>query len=1005
MKYILPILYFLSLAAYAATTPTKNVTQETSSKAITDSIVVPSGLSVTVNNGATLTAPTATDGTNTTQVATTAFVQAALAGAGAAISNPSVAYVMSNGSDTTGAIADPSKPYASLLKAYSDGARVFVLGVGEFTGLTVTTLDIVLIGQGASQTIVGNITGTSGSIYGLGPDTITVGEITIQPAPGANGADGNPAASTAAGNGGDGGNASDSIVAGLTSSGDAILQGGSGGSGGYGGDAVVNLSQYAGGNGGNGGSGATLRVRNCRFSGYAVSLGGDAGNGGAGTNFTDNSTSGGNGGNGGNPGAPGTVILENSTVGGVYAATAQSGAAGAGGTGSSPGNAGTAGATGSAGTINATFSFATTGTSNGETTNYVASYIGGVWTLPPAWGQITGTLSAQTDLQSALDAKEPTITAGQLTQYYRGDKTMQVLNAAAVGLDQVENIAVDTWAGSASITTLGTITSGTWSGTIIAAAHGGTGMTSYTTGDLLYASGPTTLSKLAGNTTPTLKVATSTGTGSAANAPTYSTASAVLDSISSTQGTILYRGASTWSALSPGTSGQYLKTQGASANPIWSTVSAGTVTSVAASVPSFLSVSGSPVTSSGTLAITLSGTALPAASGGTGQTTLQSAINALAAASGALSQGDILYYNGTNIVRLGAGTANYVLNTGGAGANPSWGSNAITIAGSSTALGSSITQDTITGLASTGIVKRTAANTLAIATSGTDYGNVSGPGSSTDKAVPRWNGTGGSTLQNSSMTIDNSGNVLVNGAAAFTTPMLGIGQTNQGFASIGSGRIDCIVNGTQAWTASAGAWFSVELLGVTTNAINFNQYNFTGPQMSGTTLGSDACLVVANSTTAQRFSVMNTYSSSTNFEGFEVDWKTAANVCILNTAKGSGGGTARNMSLRIGGAEKVVISSTGLAVGTTGTPHSKIKSGTAVLVAGTVTVSDSDVLDTGNASTSSRIIITRMNDGGTMGDSYSITRSNGASFTITAKSAGSTQILDTSTVSWLLLNP
>lgn len=46
-----------------------------------------------------------------------------------------------------------------------------------------------------------------------------------------------------------------------------------------------------------------------------------------------------------------------------------------------------------------------------------------------------------------------------------------------------------------------------------------------------------------------------------------------------------------------------------------------TVSSVAASVPAFLSISGSPITTSGTLAITLSGTALPIANGGTGTTT------------------------------------------------------------------------------------------------------------------------------------------------------------------------------------------------------------------------------------------------------------------------------------------------------------------------------------------------------------------------------------------------
>ncbi len=57
--------------------------------------------------------------------------------------------------------------------------------------------------------------------------------------------------------------------------------------------------------------------------------------------------------------------------------------------------------------------------------------------------------------------------------------------------------------------------------------------------------------------------------------------------------------------------------------------SSGTVTSVAATVPSFLSVSGSPITSSGTLAITLSGTALPIANGGTGATSASAARTAL----------------------------------------------------------------------------------------------------------------------------------------------------------------------------------------------------------------------------------------------------------------------------------------------------------------------------------------------------------------------------------------
>jgi hypothetical protein len=47
------------------------------------------------------------------------------------------------------------------------------------------------------------------------------------------------------------------------------------------------------------------------------------------------------------------------------------------------------------------------------------------------------------------------------------------------------------------ITGVGTLTAGTWNATEIAAANGGTGQTSYAAGDLLYASGATTLSKLA----------------------------------------------------------------------------------------------------------------------------------------------------------------------------------------------------------------------------------------------------------------------------------------------------------------------------------------------------------------------------------------------------------------------------------------------------------------------------------------------------------------------------
>jgi hypothetical protein len=53
------------------------------------------------------------------------------------------------------------------------------------------------------------------------------------------------------------------------------------------------------------------------------------------------------------------------------------------------------------------------------------------------------------------------------------------------------------------------------------------------------------------------------------------TLSQVLDWASSTQGSLIFRGASTWAALGPGTVGQVLQSGGAGANPSWITASGG----------------------------------------------------------------------------------------------------------------------------------------------------------------------------------------------------------------------------------------------------------------------------------------------------------------------------------------------------------------------------------------------------------------------------------------------
>lgn len=100
----------------------------------------------------------------------------------------------------------------------------------------------------------------------------------------------------------------------------------------------------------------------------------------------------------------------------------------------------------------------------------------------------------------------------------------------------------------------------------------------------------------------------------------------------------------------------------------------GTVTSVAMTVPAFLSVAGSPITTSGTLAVSLSGTALPVANGGTGQTTL--------------TAHDVLVGNGTSgVTPVSPSTSGFVLTSNGTSADPAFKPSGIGNVGSITGTG------------------------------------------------------------------------------------------------------------------------------------------------------------------------------------------------------------------------------------------------------------------------------------------------------------------------------
>ena len=107
-----------------------------------------------------------------------------------------------------------------------------------------------------------------------------------------------------------------------------------------------------------------------------------------------------------------------------------------------------------------------------------------------------------TATQTALNAKENTITAGTTAQYYRGDKTFQTLDKTAVGLSNVAN--VDT-------TNAGNISSGTLSDSRLSANVTTQGNTFNTANKLVQLDASAKLPAVDGSNLTNLNIPPSTG--------------------------------------------------------------------------------------------------------------------------------------------------------------------------------------------------------------------------------------------------------------------------------------------------------------------------------------------------------------------------------------------------------------------------------------------------------------------------------------------------------------
>jgi hypothetical protein len=224
----------------------------------------------------------------------------------------------------------------------------------------------------------------------------------------------------------------------------------------------------------------------------------------------------------------------------------------------------------------------------------------------------------------------------------------------------------------------------TLSGTLVA-ANGGTGQSSYTTGDLLYASGSTALSKLVG--VPTGNALISGGT---ATAPSWGK----IGLTTHVTGTLPVANGGTNSSSASGTALDNIT--GFTGTGLMRRTGAGTYT--------FGTAVGLTTEVTGTL---------PATNGGTGQSTV--------------TTGDILYGSAADTWSKLAGVATgNVLISGGVGTAPSWGKVGLTThvtgtlpvanGGTNSSSASGTALDNITGFSGTGLIRRTGAGTYTFGT-------------------------------------------------------------------------------------------------------------------------------------------------------------------------------------------------------------------------------------------------------------------------------------------------
>ena len=376
-----------------------------------------------------------------------------------------------------------------------------------------------------------------------------------------------------------------------------------------------------------------------------------------------------------------------------------------------------------------------------------------------------------------------------------------------------------------------------------------------------------------------------------------------------------------------GQSGKVLSTDGT--NTTWTAVGGtGTVTSVALSAPAFLTVSGSPITASGTLALSYSGTALPVANGGTGATTATAAFDALAPTQTGNS-GKYLTTNGSTTswaTVSGSGTVTSVAQTftGGivsVGGSPitSSGTLALTVTGTSGGIpyfSSGTTWASSSVLTNNALMIGGGAG-AAPATIATGTGVIGALGTNVGSAGA-FVANGGDLGTPSSGTVTNltgTANININGTVGASTPTTGIFTT----ATARS-------NAVQDFVALQGRAGGTNSYGVTLTPTTLTaSRTLTLPDASGTILQSGTAVTVAQggtgaTTAISAFNALAPSQSGNNgkyltTDGTNTSWATVS-------GGGSPGGSNTqiqfNNSSAFGGSANLTWDGTNVQIGATG---------------------------------------------------------------------------------------